>query len=126
MRILIVDDFAPFRCLLADFLGRRPEVELVGEAVNGQEALTEADRLRPDLVLMDVSMPVLSGYDAARLIKERHPNTLVVILSPHSGEAYRSAAWESRADAFIEKDMMKSGLAQLLDVTGPSSVRLAV
>lgn len=125
MRILIVDDFAPFRRLLADFLKSHPGIELVGEAANGEEAVAEAARLCPDLVLMDVSMPVLSGYDATRLIKERHPGTQVVILSSHSGEAYRSAARESRADGFIEKTTMKSGLSLLLGTAG-ERVRIAI
>lgn len=126
MRILIVDDFAPFRRLLADFLRSHPGIELVGEAANGEEALEQTDRLRPDLVLMDVSMPVVGGYDATRAIKERHPGTRVVILSSHSGEAYRSAARESRADGFIEKATMKSGLSLLLEGTGGSRVRMAI
>lgn len=124
MKILVVDDHAAFRRSLAEFLRSQAEIELVGEAANGREAIEQADRLRPDLILMDVSMPAMSGYDATRIIKGRLPETRVVILSSHSGEVYRSAARESNADGYIEKSAMKSGLSSLLEPA--PSVRIAI
>lgn len=124
MKILVVDDHAAFRRSLAEFLRSQAGIELVGEAANGSEAVEQAERLHPDLVLMDVSMPTMSGYDATRIIKDRHPETRVFILSSHSGEVYRSAARESNADGYIEKTSMKSGLSLLLEQT--PSVRIAI
>ncbi len=124
MKILVVDDHAPFRRSLAEFLRSQAGIELVGEAANGNEAVEQAERLHPDLVLMDVSMPTMSGYDATRIIKDRYPETRVVILSSHSGEVYRSAAHESNADGYIEKSAMKSGISMLLEHT--PSVRIAI
>lgn len=76
---------------------------------------------------MDVTMPAMSGYDATRIIKDRHPEIHVVILSSHTGEVYRAAARESRADGYIEKNTMKSGLALLFEQVGmKSAVRIAI
>ena len=128
MKILVVDDHAAFRRSLSEFLRSRAGIEVVGEAANGKEAVEQTARLHPDLVLMDVSMPTMSGYDATRIIKEQHPETRVVILSSHSGEVYRSAALESHADGYIEKHTMKSDLTHLLEDSGigSSNVRIAI
>jgi len=128
MKILVVDDHAAFRRSLSDFLRSQAGVEVVGEATNGKEAIEQTARLCPDLVLMDVSMPTMSGYDATRIIKAQNPATRVVILSSHSGEVYRSAARESKADGYIEKHTVKSGLSYLLENSGitASSVRIAI
>ena len=128
MKILVVDDHAAFRRSLSEFLRSQAGIEVVGEAVNGKEAIEQAARLQPDLVLMDVSMPTMSGYDATRIIKEQYPETRVVILSSHSGEVYRSAARESHADGYIEKNAIKSGLSHLLESAGVgfSNVRIAI
>ncbi len=124
MKILVADDHTAFRRSLSEFLRSQAGIKVVSEAANGKEAVEQAARLQPDLVLMDVSMPTMSGYDATRIIKDRHPGTRVVILSSHSGEVYRSAARESNADGFIEKNAMKSALSVLLEQT--PSVRIAI
>src|SRR5512139_2852708 len=66
MRILVVDDHAPFRRLLSDFLSSHISVVVVGEAADGADAIRKADELSPDLVLMDLAMPGMSGFDATR------------------------------------------------------------
>ncbi len=126
LRVLLVDDHAPFRRLLADFLKAYGSVEVVGEAANGLEAVRQADELLPDLILMDLSMPGLSGYEATRAIKEKHPATKVVVLSSHSGEVYRTAALGSRADEYIEKGSMKCALLALLDHELSGNLRVAM
>ncbi|MEX1138070.1 MAG: response regulator transcription factor [Bacteroidota bacterium] len=115
MKILVVDDHAAFRRSLAEFLRSQAGIELVGEAANGKEAVEQTAELHPDLVLMDVSMPTMGGYDATRIIKNQHPATRVIMLSSHVGEVYRTAARESEADGYIEKTSMKTELRQLLD-----------
>lgn len=115
LKILVVDDHEPFRQSLLDFLRTQPGIEVVGIAGDGEEAIEQNEHLHPDLVLMDVSMPKLSGYDATKRIKQAHPETRVVILSSHTGEVYRSAATESLADGYIEKMSMKSALLTMLE-----------
>ena len=126
IRILVVDDHAPFRRMLTDFLSSQGSVTVVGEAVNGLDAVQKTDELRPDLVLMDLSMPGMSGFDATKAIKEKHPETKVVVLSSHSGEVYRTAAFQSKADDFIEKNSMKLALRSLLDQELMRPLRVAM
>ncbi len=77
------------------------EVEIVGEARNGQEAVTMAEQYRPDVVLMDVRMPVMDGLQATSIIKKRWPQMKVVLLTMHS--SYRSEASAAGADTFLIK-----------------------
>ncbi len=78
-------------------------IQIVGEAGNGQEAVRLAAELRPDVVLMDLEMPVMDGYQATRQIKSQNCSTRVIILSVHAGENERELARLSGADAFIVK-----------------------
>jgi len=79
------------------------------------EALERTIELRPDVVLMDMSMPRLTGIEATRAIKKQIPDTKIIILSVHSAKVYERLARDSGADGFIGKDLMKSGLMMLLD-----------
>lgn len=124
MRILIADDHQAFRRSLSMFLSAQAGIEVVGEAADGNDAIQQTAKLHPDLVLMDVSMPGMGGYDATRIIKHRHPETRVIMLSSHVGEVYRAAARESNADGYIEKSAMKSGLAMVLEPR--PTVRMAI
>ncbi|HTP13265.1 MAG TPA: response regulator transcription factor, partial [Bacteroidota bacterium] len=81
LKILLADDHEGFRSLLAAFLRNQPGVELVGEAVDGEDAVDQSNLLGPDLVLMDVRMPRRNGVDATRAIKATRPQTRVVIMS---------------------------------------------
>lgn len=83
IRILVAEDSNLLRHLLARQLSIEPDFEIVGEVKNGQEALTEAERLRPDVVLMDLDMPVVNGLQATLLIQNRLPQTRVVLLTAH-------------------------------------------
>ncbi len=114
IKVLLADDFEGFRHSLRQFLRTQPGFEVVGEAVDGNEAIEKATELRPDLVLMDLEMPNKDGFDATREIKRRLPKTRVVILSMHSSEVYRRAAREFQADDFIDKNSMKFGLVAVL------------
>ena len=124
LKVVVADDHAGFRELLTNFL-RAQGVEVVGVATNGKEAVEQADHCTPDLVLMDISMPKLNGFEAARTIKRLHPRTKVIIVSSHTGDVYRKAALESMADGYIEKDSMKTALASLI-AKERGSVRVAI
>ena len=114
IKVLLADDNDSFRCLLTSFLGSHDGVDVVGEAEDGLEAVRQAERLNPDLVLMDLEMPVKDGFEATREIKRRMPKTRVVILSVYSSDVYRRAAREFGADGFIDKNSMKDALLSLL------------
>ncbi len=114
VKVLLVDDFEGFRHSLRSFLASQPGFEVVGEAVDGNEAIEQAEKLHPDLVLMDLEMPNKDGFDATREIKHRLPDTRVVILSMHNSDVYRRAAREFRADDFIDKNSMKYALVAVL------------
>ena len=114
LKVLLVDDHDGLRCSLASFLNKLQGVEIIGEAENGVKAIEQTVRLHPDLVLMDRDLPECDGFKATQEIKLRLPNTRVVILSAEAGESYRSMAWRSAADGFIDKGSMKSDLTALM------------
>ena len=118
IRVLIVDDNARSRCGLRALLGTarfsplveagadtpnkaRYEIEVVGEATNGQEAVHRVAECRPDVVLMDVRMPQMDGVEATRQIKNRWPDVKIVVLTLYTG--YKTEALDAGADAFLVK-----------------------
>lgn len=104
IKILIVDDFAQVRQSLRTILQLSGSIEVVGEATNGLEAVRAAEKLSPDIVLMDLEMPVLGGLEAARRIKEQHPEMGVVIVTIHGSDEVREQAMEVGADEFFVKE----------------------
>jgi DNA-binding NarL/FixJ family response regulator len=110
VKVLIADDHRDFRRVVRDFLERMPNVSVIGEAQNGNEAIEQVERLTPDLVLMDVSMPQMGGFEATRIIKQRWPLTKVLIATTFDDPMYRREAIEARADGFILKGSLKPTL----------------
>jgi DNA-binding NarL/FixJ family response regulator len=108
IRVLIVDDMAQVRgdlrtvLTLAGSTAGAP-IDIVGEAQDGEEALRQMDILRPDVVLMDLEMPVMDGYTAAFKMKEANPNIHIIALSVHSYASARAKACQAGIDQFIEK-----------------------
>ncbi len=109
--ILIVDDNQGVRNVLTRILQKGQEFMVVGEAEDGSEALELARALSPDLILMDLAMPRVNGLEATRRIKVERPGTKVIILTRYEEDAYRQAATQSGADAFLSKG---TRLAELL------------
>jgi DNA-binding NarL/FixJ family response regulator len=110
IRIVIVDDHLDFRRVVHEFLSRLPNISVVGEASDGEEAISKVEALHPDVVLMDIAMPKKSGLEATRIIKQRWPATKVMIATMHDNPIYRLQAMEAKADAFLLKTSLKPAL----------------
>ena len=103
-RIVIAEDYTILREGLRSLLSSHTEFEIVGEAGNGQEAIQSVNRFKPDLALMDLSMPKMNGMDAIKEIKKRSPETKVLVLTVHNTEEYIYAALQAGADGYVLKD----------------------
>ena len=102
-RVVIADDTADIRLMLHIAMTQRADVELVGEARDGQEAIDLVAALRPDLLVLDIDMPVLDGLSALPRIREVAPDTRVVMLTAISNSEYRERAHAAGAVAYVEK-----------------------
>ena len=119
IRVLIVDDMAQVRRDLRTVLplaGQAAglQLEIVGEAGNGQEAIWQAEALHPDAVVTDLEMPVMDGYEATRQIKARYPACRVIALTVHGYEAARQKAIQAGVDVFIVKGAPVETLVQAI------------
>ena len=103
IRLLLVDDHEIVRAGLCSLLGNREDLEVIAEAANGEEAVELAVKLKPDVVLMDVTMPGMRGDDATRQILERVPETNVLALSVHEEEAYFFQMLDAGACGYVPK-----------------------
>lgn len=101
IQVLIADDRPRSRDGLKALLATWPEIEIVGEAADGQEAVQLVEECRPDVVLMDDRMPVMAGLEATRLIKDRWPEVKVIVLTMY--RSYQADALAAGADAFLVK-----------------------
>jgi two-component system response regulator NreC len=104
LRILLADDHTVMRTGLRVLLERRPNLEVVGETENGRQTVELSALLKPDVLVMDVGMPILNGIEATKQIVYQRPTTAVVILSMHADEAYVMRALKAGARAYLLKD----------------------
>ncbi len=109
-RLLLADDHDLVREGMRAMLSKEPDLEVVGEAENGREAVELCRRLRPDLVLMDVRMPQMDGLEATREIKREHPRTIVLMVTTHENPDYMLEAIKAGAAGYILKDATKQRL----------------
>ena len=112
IRVLVVDDHAILRDGIRSLLESQEDIIVVGEAGDGSEAIGLVDKLLPDIVLMDISMPRTNGLDATRSIKERSPQVKVLILTQHDNREYIAPALGAGASGYVLK---RSGRREMLN-----------
>jgi two-component system NarL family response regulator len=117
VRVLVVDDHALFRRGLELVLSGEPDIEIVGEAADGVEAVTKADALLPDVVLMDVRMPRASGIEATRAIRAARPSTRVIMLTVSDREDDLFEAVKAGANGYLLKEVSIEELANAVRAT---------
>jgi DNA-binding NarL/FixJ family response regulator len=105
IRILLVDDQELMRVGFSMVLGAQPDIEIVGEAANGEEAIAKTAELRPDVVLMDVRMPGMDGIAATAQIVQNYPDTKVIVLTTYDLDDYAFAGLRAGASGFLVKDV---------------------
>ncbi len=114
VRVLLVDDHVLFRRGLAALMASREAVEVVGEAADGYEAVEMAEALRPDVVLMDIQMPLCDGVQAARVIREKVPSAKVLILTVSDEDDHLFEAIKAGAHGYLLKNVQPETLAQAI------------
>lgn len=124
VRVLLVDDHAVVRQGLKLFLGLDPDIEVVGEAANGEEALTEAQNLTPDVIVMDLMMPVMDGITATRQLRKLLPDTEIIALTSTLEEHKVNGAIEAGAISYMLKDASSDTLADAIHAAARGEVRL--
>lgn len=115
IRIFLVDDNLAFLESATRFLRGDDRIKVVGQVLSGREALEQVVQLCPDLVLMDLTMPVMNGLEATRLIKAQPNAPRVVILTLSDSYEYRSAAADAGADGFVTKSEFGTALLPLIN-----------
>jgi DNA-binding NarL/FixJ family response regulator len=118
VRILIVDDHRIMREGLRAILERHPDMEIVGEASNGREALALAHKLRPAIIVMDITMPELNGIDATRRIASELPDVKVIALSMNSDRRYVLAMLSAGAWGYLLKNAASEELTRAIETAG--------
>jgi len=116
MRILLADDHTILRAGLKMMLNAQPDMEVVGEAQDGRQAIQEAQRLQPDVVLMDITMPDMNGIEATKHIKRNHPAARVLILTMHEHDEYVFQALRAGASGYMLKEAADTDLINALHI----------
>jgi len=115
-KVMIVDDHAAVRRGVQSILESFPEWEFCGEATNGQEAVELAEELDPEIIIMDVSMPVLNGLEATRIIHGARPKTKILLLTLHSSTELVRSAFRAGARGYVLKSDAENELMRALNV----------
>jgi len=115
LRILLVDDSPAFLHAATRALALDPRINIVGEALSGHQAVALVPEVRPDVVLMDVAMPGMNGFEATRQIKSRPNPPRIVMLTSHDIAHYRTAAENAGADNFVNKADFGTELLPLIN-----------
>ena len=114
VRLMLADDHALFREGLAGIITAQPDMQVVGEANDGLEALIKAQELKPDLILMDVQMPSMDGIEAVRQIKQILPETIIVMLTVRDDDNLLFEALKNGAQGYLLKEIRSQALLEML------------
>ena len=109
-RILLVDDNSAVRALVRRLFELEPDFEISGEAENGRDAIEKAENLKPDLIILDLSMPVMNGLDAAPLLRKLLPNTRIILFTVQEGREIERLASAAGANSVVSKHQAASEL----------------
>ena len=115
IRVLVVDDFVPFRKFACSTLGKRPELQIVGETSDGLEAILKAEQLKPDLILLDIGLPGLNGIEVARQIRKTSPESKIIFLSQESSPDVIQLALDLGAWGYVVKAQAGTDLLAAVD-----------
>ncbi|WP_243525329.1 response regulator transcription factor [Bacillus pseudomycoides] len=124
IRVLLVDDHTVVLKGLAFFLSTQEDLELVGEANNGKEALAKVQEVQPDIVLMDLYMPEMDGIEATAYIKKEYPNVKVLVLTSFSDQAHVLPALKAGASGYILKDVEPDQLVEAIRSAYKGNIQL--
>jgi DNA-binding NarL/FixJ family response regulator len=114
VRIVVVDDSPLYRRTICNILEKQPNLLVVAEAGDGAYAIQVVKTHRPDVVLMDITMPILNGIEATQIIRSKFPSTRVLVLTMHSDECFSERAYQVGACGFLSKDCGKNELVRAI------------
>jgi len=118
LRILIADDHPLFRHGIRELLNLTPDIQVVGEATNGEEAITQAEALHPDAILMDINMPGVNGIEATRRILYNAPHIRILVVTMFEDDATVFAAMRAGARGYVLKDAEKENILRAIQAVG--------
>jgi DNA-binding NarL/FixJ family response regulator len=114
-RVLVVEDSEPFRKIICSILGKRPELQIVGEVSDGLEAVQKAEELQPDLILLDIGLPTLGGIEAAQRIRELSPQSRILFVSQDTSVHVVQGAIAEGAKGYVVKTDSRRELLTAVD-----------
>ena len=124
IRVFLADDHLILREGICSLLQKAPDIEVVGEASDGEEAVTKVEQLVPDVVLMDITMPGLNGLEATQQIKQKNPGVKVLILTMHETDQYLSGMLRAEASGYVVKTATASELISAIRAVHQGDVYL--
>ncbi len=124
IRVFLVDDHLILREGIRSLLGKVPDIEMVGEAGDGAEAVAKVEQLVPDVVLMDITMPGMSGLEATKQIKQKYPQVKILILTIHETNQYLSQMLQAGASGYVVKTAAASELISAIRAVHQGDVYL--
>jgi DNA-binding NarL/FixJ family response regulator len=125
IRVLTVDDHPLLREGIAVLIDTQSDIQLIGEASNGREALEQFRKHRPDITLMDLQMPEMSGIDAISTIRGEFPDARIIVLTTHAGDFHVSRALKAGARAYLLKSLMREDLLETIRAVHAGQKRLS-
>jgi len=115
VRILVVDDYEPFRRFLCSMLTRKADLQIIGEALDGLEAVQKAEELQPDLIVLDIGLPTLNGIEAARQIRKFAPESKIIFVSQESSPEVVQEALGLGTCGYVVKSQAQRELLAAVD-----------